>query len=59
MADTSKLVTTAGEANAMVNMTGNLVKYCVTVVGTAPILLAYPFAQKYFVKGVTMGGVKE
>lgn len=57
--DTSKLVTTAGEANAMVNMTGNLVKYCVTVVGTAPILLAYPFAQKYFVKGVTMGGVKE
>ena len=57
--DTSKLVTTAGEANAMVNMTGNLVKYCVTVVGTAPILLAYPFAQKFFVKGVTMGGVKE
>lgn len=57
--DTSKLVTTAGEANAMVNMTGNLVKYCVTMVGTAPILLAYPFAQKYFVKGVTMGGVKE
>ncbi len=57
--DTSRIVTSGNEANAMVNMTGNLVKYCVTVVGTAPILLAYPFAQKYFVKGVTMGGVKE
>ncbi len=56
--DTSKIVTNAAEANAMVNMTGNLVKYCVTVVGTAPILLAYPFAQKYFVKGITLGGVK-
>lgn len=57
--DTSKIVTNAQDAKAMVNMTGNLVKYCVTVVGTAPILLAYPFAQKYFVKGATMGGVKE
>ena len=56
--DTSKIVTNAAEANAMVNMTGNLVKYCVTVVGTAPILLAYPFAQKYFVKGIALGGVK-
>jgi len=57
--DTSKIVTTAGEANAMVNMTGNLVKYCVTVVGTLPILLAYPFAQRHFVTGATLGGVKE
>lgn len=57
--DTSKIVTSASEANAAINMTGNLVKYCVTVVGTAPILLAYPFAQKYFVKGITLGGVKE
>lgn len=56
--DTSKIVTSSGEANAAVNMTGNLVKYCVTVVGTAPILLAYPFAQKYFVTGITLGGVK-
>jgi len=56
--DTSKIVTSSDEANALVNMTGNLVKYCVTIVGTAPILLAYPFAQKYFVTGITMGGVK-
>lgn len=57
--DVSKIVTSSNEANQIVNMTGNLVKYCVTVVATAPILFAYPFAQKYFVTGITLGGVKE
>lgn len=57
--DVSKLLTNvSGEANHVVNMTGNLVKYCVTVVGTLPILVAYPFAQRYFVTGITLGGVK-
>lgn len=37
----------------------NLMKYCIVVVATLPILVAYPFAQKYFVKGMTLGGVKE
>jgi len=56
--DISKLVTSSSDANHIVNMTGNLVKYCVTVVGTLPILVAYPFAQRYFVTGITLGGVK-
>ena len=30
----------------------------VTVVASLPILLVYPFLQKYFVKGVTIGAVK-
>ncbi len=40
------------------DMVGNLVKYSTTIVATLPILCVYPFAQKYFVKGVTIGGVK-
>ena len=35
-----------------------LVKYATIVVSTAPILLVYPFAQKYFVKGVMVGSIK-
>ena len=28
------------------------------VVSTLPMMLAYPFAQKYFVKGVMVGSLK-
>ncbi len=55
--DITKVVT-SGDALGHADMIGNLVKYCITVVGTLPILLIYPFFQRYFVKGVTLGGVK-
>lgn len=35
------------------------VRMAIAVVGVIPIMAAYPFFQKYFVKGITMGGVKE
>jgi len=34
------------------------IKYAVVVVATVPILLFYPFLQKYFTKGVLIGAVK-
>ncbi len=34
------------------------IKYATIVVSTIPILCVYPFLQKYFVKGVMIGGVK-
>ncbi len=36
-----------------------IVKYCIIIVSTLPILVVYPFIQKYFVKGVMVGALKE
>ena len=36
----------------------NLLKYAVIVVSSLPLLIAYPFVQKYFVKGIMVGSVK-
>ena len=38
--------------------TADVLKYSLIVVATAPILVVYPFVQKYFVKGLTIGAVK-
>ena len=37
---------------------GESIKYAVIVVSTLPILVIYPFLQKYFVQGVMIGAVK-
>lgn len=42
-----------------VNFIKPLLKYCTIIVSTVPILCVYPFVQKYFVKGVMMGSLKE
>ena len=34
------------------------IRMAIAVIGILPILAAYPFFQKYFIKGITLGGVK-
>jgi putative aldouronate transport system permease protein len=34
------------------------VRMAMATVGVLPILITYPFVQKYFVKGITLGGIK-
>jgi len=36
----------------------DVMKYALIIVSTVPILVAYPFVQKFFEKGVMIGGVK-
>ena len=40
------------------NRYAELIKYGVIVVSSLPVMIMYPFAQKFFVKGVMLGAVK-
>ncbi|KRL61573.1 carbohydrate ABC transporter permease [Latilactobacillus fuchuensis] len=47
-----------GSAMLAQNVPAEGMRFAVVVVATLPIALTYPFFQKYFVKGMTIGGVK-
>lgn len=51
------MISDAKVASEMQGLT-QLLKYSTIVVASVPVLIIYPFVQKYFVKGVMIGAVK-
>lgn len=52
----------SGSANLLgtgnMNLPGSSVRMAMAVIGILPIIIIYPFVQKYFIKGVVVGAVK-
>lgn len=44
--------------NATIDLPEESYKLAMTVVATGPIVFLYPYLQKYFIKGITVGAVK-
>lgn len=49
----------AGAGMTQKLMESESIKYAVIIFSSAPMLIIYPFIQKYFVKGVMIGSLKE
>lgn len=48
-----------GSSNVTTAVTPMSIRMAVTVVATLPIVIVYPFLQKYFIGGMTLGSVKD
>lgn len=48
----------AGSNVSITDLPSNTLKMASAIVATGPILLLYPFIQRYFVSGITIGAVK-
>ncbi len=56
---TQALASIASQAGIQVaNLPSSSLKLAMAVVATGPIVIVYPFVQKYFVAGITIGSVK-
>ena len=59
----SSVTNTSSSVEAMKNAAGTVtptsVRAAATIITILPIICIYPFLQKYFVTGLTLGGVKE
>lgn len=53
--DYSSMFSTSNQAN---QVTPTSIRATMTIVASVPIIMVYPFLQKYFVQGMTIGGVK-
>ena len=52
------LASNATSGVSLAELPTTTVRMAIAVVGILPILILYPFFQKYFAKGITMGAVK-
>ena len=50
---------TAGVGNVDRVSYGLTIKYAVIMIASIPIMCAYPFLQKYFIRGIMVGAIKE
>ena len=55
--ENSELMTNAAEELANIPTEGARMALCIVAMG--PILIVYPFFQKYFIQGLTVGSIKE
>ncbi|MCQ6559517.1 carbohydrate ABC transporter permease [Paenibacillus mendelii] len=58
MSDSAMLGGAEAKAQAEQARIAEIVKYAVIIVSTLPVIAAYPFMQRFFVKGVMIGSVK-
>lgn len=54
----SNILNSAATDTDQINQFAETIKYAAIMISTIPVLLIYPFLQKYFVKGVMIGAVK-
>ncbi len=52
-------LSSTGSGSVVADLPSTSIRMAMAVVGTLPILILYPFFQKAFVAGITLGGVKE
>ncbi len=59
IANTSNGATASGFEESDMLYLEDVIRYATIIISTVPILCIYPFCQKYFMKGVMLGSVKE
>ncbi|ANY67801.1 sugar ABC transporter permease [Paenibacillus sp. BIHB 4019] len=58
LASNSNAASAIAAAGGQVSFPNETVRMAMAIMGIGPIVFAYPFFQKYFVKGLTVGAVK-
>lgn len=55
----SAAATSSSALATNVRLPSTTIRMAIAVIGIIPIIIIYPFFQRYLVKGITLGGVKE